>query len=101
MNDIIKTLPREPWRGSQYCGYQTGYTAPAYCAERKAHGLAYCREHHLEVEMQYGEVRMAPGNVRGDASAPLALLWEPWDALEPVQPTADEIAAYAATEGGA
>jgi hypothetical protein len=99
-----KTLPREPWRGSQICGDQLSHTTwtsrSSYCGYRKAEGEYFCRVHARRYRLAGDVVRMAAGNARGDQDKPLALLWEPWDTLEPEQPTAEEIAAYAGTDGG-
>lgn len=134
-SDAGKVLTREPWRGSQICGYQLTHTTwterESYCGERKAPGLYACTEHDADMRMEFGEVRMAPGNARGvrieqyphgwsaysvgwdvdgsddeliesaDDRATLersvgigVLLWEGEDG-EPVQPTPEEVAAYA------
>ncbi|MEV7814237.1 hypothetical protein AB0P05_26455 [Streptomyces flaveolus] len=102
MANNSKTLPREPWRGSQICGHQIAYGMPwsEFCPKRKAPGEVECAEHAEDARMQYGTVRIAPGNATGDPSAPLALLWEPYDGAEPVQPTEDELSRYAAILGG-
>lgn len=93
-------LPREPWRGSQICGYQVETTTwtsrAAYCGDRKADGRYYCDEHHFQVEMEYGQVVMAPGNAIGDTDKPVRLLWEPWEGSTPVEPSSDEMSRYAA-----
>jgi len=63
-----KTLRREPSRSSQTCGYQlstNGWdSTAAYCGERKAKGLYYCREHHDWLALD-GPIHMAPGNTVG------------------------------------
>lgn len=64
-----KTLPREPWRGGQLCGYQSEYGAvpgrSVFCGEYKAPGLYFCQEHHNWVLGEYGSIRLAPGNAAG------------------------------------
>lgn len=95
----IKTLPREPWRGSMICGYQVAYgdwTHPmAWCAERKGDNLPMCEEHFDAVLTEYGCVQMAPGNALGAPHWALALLWEGVNPAIPEEPTADEVALYA------
>lgn len=95
-----KTLPREPWRGSQICGRQItcARTYDEFCAARKADGLPMCEE-HWEYESEDGPVLMAPGNALGDLSVPVRLLWEPMDDLLPVVPTDEELARYAGILG--
>ncbi|MFD5708755.1 hypothetical protein ACFWGV_21820 [Bacillus subtilis] len=67
----MKTVPNEPARSSQTCGYQlstNGWDSTAsFCAEPKAKGLYYCREHHdwVAADDPNGVVRMAPGNAIG------------------------------------
>lgn len=101
--DTIKTLPREPWRGSQICGWQvydgTTSSTPAYCAERKAWSHPLCGWHYDDCMEEYGEVRFAPGNARGDLSVPVRLLWEPYDGILPAVPTDEELARYAGILG--
>ena len=64
----MRTLPREPWRGGQICGYQSEYGVvpgrTVQCGEFKAPGLYFCRHHHKWVSLD-GPIRMAEGNVRG------------------------------------
>lgn len=64
----MKTLPREPWRGGQICGYQSEYGVvpgrTVHCGEFKAPGLYFCREHHEWVLLD-GPIRMAKGNALG------------------------------------
>lgn len=67
---MAKVLTREPARDSQTCGYQIQVGSwhndgQKFCGERKARGLYFCQEHHDWVLDLNGEVRMAPGNVRG------------------------------------
>lgn len=99
----IKTLPREPWRGSQVCGWQvydgTASSTPAYCAARKADFRPACVEHYDDYSDDYGLTRWAPGNALGDLSVPVRLLWEPMDDLLPVVPTDEELARYAGILG--
>jgi hypothetical protein len=95
-----KTLPREPWRGSMICGYQTEVTTwssrAAYCGERKADGLPYCDEHYDDVRMEFGEVVMAEGNALGHSKWAMRLLWEPYEGEDPAEPSYDEMVRYAA-----
>lgn len=62
------TLPREPWRGGQICGYQEEYGVvpgrSVFCGEYKVPGLYFCQHHHDWVAMD-GPIRMAPGNAVG------------------------------------
>lgn len=98
MTNAIKTLPREPWRGSMICGWQISYGMPGstFCAERKADGLYLCEEHQDE-QIEAGEsMRFAPGNALGDSSLAVRLLWEPMDGDDPVEATPEEIALHAA-----
>lgn len=102
-----RTLPREPWRGSQICGYQVcygGWHRPmAWCAERKGDGLLYCEEHMDDCIAEYGHVTVAPGNVLGAPQWAVRLLWEPMDGDVPIEASADELARYAgilAPQGG-
>lgn len=95
----MKILPREPWRGSQICGYQIscgGWSSTAaFCGERKEDGLPYCQEHFWDVMDEYGEVRMAPGNALGDPKWSVRLLWEPYEGDSPEEASYEEMAAYA------
>jgi hypothetical protein len=95
----IKTLPREPWRGSMICGYQVssgGWGRPMeFCAERKADGLPMCEAHFDEVMAEYGHVQMAPGNALGAPRWALRLLWEPHEGDSPIEPSAEEMERYA------
>lgn len=90
-----RTLPREPWRGSMICGWQNGFRLE-YCAERKADGLPMCQAHYDDCMDEYGEVRMAPGNAVGESHWAIRLLWEPMEGEEPIEASAEEVAAYAA-----
>jgi hypothetical protein len=98
MANTPKTLPREPWRGSQICGHEisVGRMSSTYCGERKAPGERACMQHAEEMRAEYGTVRYAPGNEYGYPDEPLVLLWEPYDGTGPVQPTGDELSRYAA-----
>ncbi|MHA4819437.1 hypothetical protein ACXZ65_34370 [Streptomyces aculeolatus] len=96
-----KTLPREPWRGSQVCGYQIQIgswhnSGNIFCGERKEHGLYACREHHqaMAEDEPDGRVRMAPGNAIGSRNKPVRLQWEPSDGSRPVEPTKQEVVDY-------
>lgn len=62
----MKTLPREPWRGGQICGYQIAYGLPRsiFCGELKVLGRYFCQEHHDWVILD-GPIRMARGNAQG------------------------------------
>lgn len=97
--ESIKTLPREPWRGSQICGVQVcygGWGRPmAWCAERKADGLPMCEPHFDEVMADYGRVVMAPGNALGGPQWAVRLLWEPMEGDVPEEASAAEVALYA------
>jgi hypothetical protein len=65
----MKTLPREPWRGGQICGYQTAYGLPwsVFCGEFKKLGSPLCEEHDREMrEENYGSLpKFTPGNALG------------------------------------
>lgn len=65
----MKTLPREPWRGGQICGYQSEYGVipgrSVFCGEYKGLGLYFCPEHDQWVREECGQVRIAPGNAIG------------------------------------
>jgi hypothetical protein len=97
-------LTREPWRGGQICGHQTQYGMGAfserYCGKRKAPGLIECREHYDETLANHGagaaRRAIVAGVAVGDPSAPLVLLWEPQEGTEPVEPTEEERAMFAA-----
>lgn len=73
----MKTLPREPWRGGQICGYQTAYGLPwsVFCGESKKPGSPLCDEHDKEMREEHGGYlpRFAPGNALG-----LALKQSEW-----------------------
>ncbi len=99
-----KTLPREPFRGGQICGYQIQVgswhnSGQVFCGERKAHGLYGCPEHHqaMAEDQPDGILRardMAPGNARGDRRKPARLQWEPMEGTKPIEPTPEEVADY-------
>lgn len=95
---IQPTLPREPWRGSMICGCQLssgGWDRPmAFCARRKADGLACCEACYDDIYAEYGEVRFAPGNALGERHWALRLLWEPSEGTDPIEASAEEIALY-------
>lgn len=68
----MRTLPREPWRGGQICGYQTnvgGWSEgeAEYCGEFKKPGSPVCEQHDKELrEDNYGVLpKFAPGNALG------------------------------------
>lgn len=65
----MRTLPREPWRGGQICGYQTAYGLPwsIFCGEFKKPGSPVCEEHDRELrEENYGVLpKFADGNALG------------------------------------
>jgi hypothetical protein len=68
----MRTLPREPWRGGQICGWQTnvgGWSegAAAYCGEFKKLGSLLCEAHdRLERMDGYGSLpKFAPGKALG------------------------------------
>lgn len=90
------TLPREPYRGGQICGYQMAYGMPwsEFCPDRKAKGLRACAMHDRELRDEYGTVRWADGNATGDPDEPLELQWEPHEGDDPVEPTDEEREQY-------
>lgn len=63
-----RTLPREPYRGGQICGYQEEYGVvpgrSVFCGDFKALGEYFCQHHHDWLEAD-GPIRVAPGNVLG------------------------------------
>lgn len=65
----MKTLPREPWRGGQICGWQIGYGLPwsIFCGELKEFGSPWCTEHDAEERFDnYGVLpKVAEGNALG------------------------------------
>lgn len=99
------TLPREPWRGSQICGYQTAYGLPwsIFCGEFKKLNSPVCEVHDRELrEDNYGVLpKFAPGNALGLAAYRrttmpymFQLAWEPYEGVTPVEPTEAELRAY-------
>lgn len=96
MTNAIKTLPREPWRGSMICGWQISYGMPGstFCAERKSDGLYLCEEHQDDLAGE--SMRFAPGNAVGESHWQVRLLWEPMDGDDPVEATPEEVARYRA-----
>lgn len=103
------TLPREPWRGSQICGYQTEYGVipgrSVFCGEFKKHGSYVCEVHDQELrEDNYGVLpKFAPGNALGLAAYRretmpyiFQLSWEADDPDKPNKPTPEELAAFEA-----
>jgi hypothetical protein len=65
----VRTLPREPWRGGQICGWQIAYGLPwsVFCGEFKKPGSPLCDEHDHEMREEYGGLLpgFAPGNALG------------------------------------
>lgn len=65
----MKTLPREPWRGGQICGYQIAYGLPwsIFCGEFKKPDSPACSVHDAELREENGGPlpRFAPGNALG------------------------------------
>lgn len=105
----MKTLPREPWRGSQICGYQLSHTTwtsrSSYCGEFKKTGSPVCDVHDEEMREENGGTlpRFAPGNALGLAAYRIIampfmfqLAWEPHEGGTPVPATAEEIRAWEA-----
>lgn len=93
----MRTLPREPWRGSMICGWQISYGMPGstFCAERKANGLTLCQEHWDELIEDGESTAFAPGNAVGESHWQIRLLWEPYEGDDPIEASADEMARYA------
>lgn len=94
-----RTLPREPWRGGQICGWQIscgGWDSPmSFCGELKGIDLPTC-EIHWEELVQDGEFPyFAPGNALGAEQWHVRLLWEPQDDDVPVEPSYEEMRRYA------
>lgn len=100
----MRTLPREPWRGGQICGYQTAYGMPwsVYCGEMKKPGSPLCEEHDAEMREEYGSLpKFAPGNALGLAEyrrttmpCMFQLAWEPYEGDRPVPASEEEIKAW-------
>jgi hypothetical protein len=65
----MKTLPKEPWRGSQICGWRIAYGLPwsIYCGEFKKLGSPLCEVHDKKMREENGGTlpRFAPGNAVG------------------------------------
>ena len=101
----MRTLPREPWRGGQICGYQIGYGLPGsiFCGEFKRLNSPLCEEHDREMREEYdGHLpRFAKGNALGLATYlrtymphMFTLSWEPNKGDIPIPATPEEIAAW-------
>lgn len=105
----MKTLPREPWRGGQICGYQTEYGTgrSVFCGEFKKASSPLCEEHDREMrEDNYGRLpKFAPGNALGlpkyrRKAMPylFQLSWEPDEEPDtPIPATPEQIAAWKAS----
>ncbi|MGA5598332.1 hypothetical protein ACPCSE_29280 [Streptomyces cellulosae] len=119
-------LRREPWRGGQICGWQMSYGTggpSGYCGRFKALGERLCAQHQEEhgeeirrwahgnaeglalvrtvwgwsVFDQYGDLcASADDRAELERSYGFALLWEPYEGTEPVEPTEEERAAFEA-----
>jgi hypothetical protein len=87
---MLKTLPEEPDGMSQICGYQIEYgrLADVFCGELKDPGLYFCWDHHRATVANYGAVRMAPGNVRGNSE------WQREPRRRPIPRNSGEAAIY-------
>lgn len=96
------TLPREPWRGSMICGYQTAYGMPysAFCAARKGNGLPMCEECFAQAIAEYGAIEVPENVALGHTKWALRLLWEGEDPSVPVEPSFEEMALYASAQRG-
>jgi hypothetical protein len=101
----MRTLPREPWRGGQICGWQIAYGLPwsVFCGEFKKTGSPVCDVHDEELREENGGVlpRFAPGNALGLAAYRITampymfqLAWEPMDRNTPIPATEKEIKAW-------
>jgi len=92
----MRTLPREPWRGGQICGWQIavgGWDGPAvFCGDRKQHNEYLCRTHLSENEGE--DLRFADGNEVGELDEPVTLSWEPDEGDDPIPATDAEIKAW-------
>lgn len=104
----MRTLPREPWRGGQICGYQIAYGLPwsVFCGEFKKLGSPLCEEHDREMREENGGVlpKFAPGNALGLAAYRhtampymFQLAWEPHEDDTPVPATEKEIERWKAS----
>lgn len=99
----MKTLPREPWRGSQICGHQTAYGLPwsVFCGELKEPGSPLCEEHDKDWCENGQRPRFPKSVARGlpiyrRTTMPymFELSWEPHEGDRPVPATAEEIKAW-------
>lgn len=97
----MRTLPREPWLGSQICGYEVviGDGPMLFCGERKAEGLPFCMTHAEDYEAEYApfNVKVADCVALGNHRWAVRLLWQPCCGDGPEEPTAAETVAYAAS----
>lgn len=98
----MKTLPREPWRGSQICGHQTAYGLPwsVFCGEFKKFQSPLCDEHDKDLREEHGgELPPFPDNVarglpeyrRETMPYVFTLSWEPREGDRPIPAAEDEI----------
>lgn len=103
----MKTLPREPWRGSQICGHQlrhaTWTARESYCGEFKKLGSPVCGVHDAEMREANGGLlpKFAKGNAMGLAAYRITempcmfqLGWEPYKGTAPIPATYEEIRAW-------
>jgi hypothetical protein len=104
----MRTLPREPWRGGQICGFQTnvgGWSEgqPEYCGNYKKLNSPVCDVHDTELREENGGTlpRFAEGNALGLAAYRLRtmpymfeLAWEPFEGDRPVPATEEEVKAW-------
>lgn len=93
----MRTLPREPYRGGQICGYQTnvgGWSEgeSEYCGEFKKPGSPLCEEHDKEMREEHGGVlpRFAPGNAPGLALRMSQWGWSVYDDRDELVASADK-----------
>lgn len=104
----MRTLPREPWRGGQICGWQMEYGTgrEVYCGEFKAPRQPVCTPHVKQLREVYGGSLsfVAPGNALGLAAYRqgtmpymFQLAWEPDEGDTPIPATEEEIAAWEAS----
>lgn len=104
----MRTLPREPWRGGQICGWNIGSGLPGsrFCGEFKIAGSYLCPVHDAELrEENDGRVpKFARGNALGLAEYRRAvqpylfrLSWEPLKGEEPKLATEKEVEAWLAS----
>ncbi len=98
----MNTLPREPWRGGQICGWQVADSLPGsgFCGEFKAPGSPLCEAHDKELRAEHGGLlpKFAKGNARGLAlyrrtEQPylFKLAWEPYRGGTPIPATPDDV----------